>query len=466
MSRKRRQDYIGCSIVERRGRFDLQARPRGEDGRKQLKRWPTGLSAEGDEGKANHARLEPLAKIVGACIRAGRTRAEVDAVLAPALGTPTAASEPLSLGPTVRGYYETWIAEQTPLVDPALAHSYRGHFNRYILPTLGDLPLESLRPKDMRGLQADLLARKVLPRKKQKPTGKTLAVKTVKNVIVGSFAAFIRQARGDELVACDLFAGLKWPRVEHPEPDPFTLEEVRRICEWFRDHRFGFPPLPGSRGIRRLPYPAFHAYVHALFWTGLRPSEASGLQMQDLDLAEGALYVRRSYHRYGYHPPKTRSARRRVELFSETVHVLRDLLPLHVTPDLPVFTTTAGQPIEPKTFSDHWYDCLRSLGLRVRGLYCTKDTYVSHALQKVGSIEWVEQQTGVAYATLKRHYAKWLPSRARVELQRFANAIEAEEVGIDVQESIVGTSIPVTAGMIEENRVRGGGLEPPRVLPH
>ena len=146
--------------------------------------------------------------------------------------------------------------------------------------------------------------------------------------------------------------------------------------------------------------------------------------------------------------------------------MLRDLLPLHVTPDTPVFTTTEGQPIEPKTFSDHWYDCLRALGLRVRGLYCTKDTYVSHALQKVGSIEWVEQQTGVAYATLKRHYAKWMPSRARVELRRFADAIEAEKAEIDVHRETSGTSISVTAGYMAGNRMRGGGLEPPRVLPH
>ena len=466
MSRKQRRDYIGCSIVERRGKLYLQGRPRREDGRKQLERWRTGLAADGDEGRANRVRLEPLCKIVGACVKAGRTCDEIDAVLAPALGTPTAPTELLPVGPTWRTRYETWIVEQAAVVDPALAHDYRGHFKRYILPTLGDLPLAATRPKDVRGLQADLLARRVTPREGRKPTGKTLSVKTVKNAINGTLRAFWRQAKADELVTCDIFAGLTWPRSEPPEPDPFTLDEARRVCEWFAAHRFGFPPLPGSMGIRRLPHPPYHGYVYTLFWTGLRPSEASGLQVQDLDLAEDALYVRRSYHSYGYHPPKTRSARRRVELFPETVRVLRDLLPLHVTPEMPVFTTTAGQPIEPKTFSDHWYDCLRALGLRVRGLYCTKDTYVSHALQKVGRVEWVEQQTGVAYATLKKHYAKWLPSRARVELRRFMDAIEAEKAEIDVHREASGTSISVTAGYMEGNRVRGGGLEPPRVLPH
>lgn len=49
----------------------------------------------------------------------------------------------------------------------------------------------------------------------------------------------------------------------------------------------------------------------------------------------------------------TRSARRRVALFPVRSRVLRDLLPPHVTAETPVFTTTEGQPIEPKTFSDH-----------------------------------------------------------------------------------------------------------------
>jgi hypothetical protein len=49
------------------------------------------------------------------------------------------------------------------------------------------------------------------------------------------------------------------------------------------------------------------------------------------------------------------------------------LQPLHVGPDKPV-TNTWGAPTEPKTFSRHWYDCLRALGIRQRGLYCSKGT--------------------------------------------------------------------------------------------
>jgi hypothetical protein len=56
----------------------------------------------------------------------------------------------------------------------------------------------------------------------------------------------------------------------------------------------------------------------------------------------------------------------------------------------------------------------------VRGLYATKDTFVTTALDAGVKIAWLEQQTGVDYLTLRRHYGKWMPSDAGSELRRFA----------------------------------------------
>ena len=79
--------------------------------------------------------------------------------------------------------------------------------------------------------------------------------------------------------------------------------------------------------------------------------------------------------------------------------------------------------IEPKAFaSRYWYRCLRALGIRVRGIYTTKDTFVTTALRSGVKIAWLEQQTGVAYATLKRHYGKWMPREGESELRRFHSA--------------------------------------------
>jgi hypothetical protein len=56
----------------------------------------------------------------------------------------------------------------------------------------------------------------------------------------------------------------------------------------------------------------------------------------------------------------------------------------------------------------------------VRGLYATKDTFVTTALDANQPIAWLEQQTGVTYATLRKHYGKWMPGDRDRELRRFA----------------------------------------------
>ncbi len=49
-----------------------------------------------------------------------------------------------------------------------------------------------------------------------------------------------------------------------------------------------------------------------------------------------------------------------------------------------------AQPIEPNSFLAPWYRCLRALGLRQRGLYTTKDTFVTTALHAGAKPAWLE----------------------------------------------------------------------------
>jgi hypothetical protein len=43
--------------------------------------------------------------------------------------------------------------------------------------------------------------------------------------------------------------------------------------------------------------------------------------------------------------------------------------------------------------------------------WCTKDTFCSLAVTRGVIPSWLEQQTGVAWATLKKHYAKYIPDQ-------------------------------------------------------
>jgi len=128
--------------------------------------------------------------------------------------------------------------------------------------------------------------------------------------------------------------------------------------------------------------------------------------------------------------------------------------PLHARSDAPVLTTTTGTPIEPKPFSAHFYRCLRALGIRQHGIYASKDTFVTMALQAGVNIPWLEAQTGVRYETLRKHYGKWVPSEGGEELRKFA----AADPGL-----FGGDFVPHGEQSSEKaliNSVRGGGLEP------
>jgi hypothetical protein len=128
---------------------------------------------------------------------------------------------------------------------------------------------------------------------------------------------------------------------------------------------------------------------------------------------------------------------------------------------MPVFPNTRGAPIEPNSLLPHWYAAQRALGLRMRGLYSTKDTFVTTALDAGVKIAWLETQTGVNYLTLRRHYGKWMPSDGERELERFAPLDPTLFGG-----PIVPDPEPIVPGPPRRTRktwgkdMRKGGLEP------
>jgi len=193
----------------------------------------------------------------------------------------------------------------------------------------------------------------------------------------------------------------------------------------------------------------------------MRPSEAAGLHWDDVDLGRGTLRIVRSRHLGQECATKTQAAVRIVELMEHTVEILRAIQPLHVRPDTPVFTSLTGDPIEPKAFSTHWYACIRALKLPVRGLYATKDSYVSLAMSRGVDPVWLQEQTGVRFETLKRHYGRWMRGEGSDQLAKMAGPGPQSGPNVDPRQDPI-TNYAISLG----KKMRGGGLEPPRVLPH
>jgi len=90
---------------------------------------------------------------------------------------------------------------------------------------------------------------------------------------------------------------------------------------------------------------------------------------------------------------------------------LKPLIELKSRPDDYLFTNVRGGPIEPANFYVLFRDAQRALSvLPMRDLYSTKDTYISLALTNGVSLAWLSEQSGVAAATLLKHYGRFVHS--------------------------------------------------------
>jgi integrase len=305
--------------------------------------------------------------------------------------------------PTVRKYFDEWMKhQQPPIVRPAQARDYRQHLTRYVVDAvievagtehiLGDLRLDEVKLGHLRAFQGELI-------------GTGLKVKTVRNIIDGSFRAMIRDARAEEHLAGDPFAGLKWPRTSPPKPDPFTPEERDRILQWFLDRK-----------------PFYYPFVFLLFHTGMRPSEATALRWENVDLRHQILTIRRSRYCGGEGAPKTAGSERTIRLLPDVCECLRGLMLLNASADDYVFTNAVtGGPLNQGEWArEFWHRPLRGQNIRHRKFYATRHTFISNALTNGVNLKYLAEYCGTSVAMIERDYGRFLEDQVEAQMTLLA----------------------------------------------
>ncbi len=400
MSRTRRKArHLGCSVRKRASgklgfRFSLAL--------------PDGTTKQFSEGTdlldtpENLELMQKRAAVIGAEIRAGTFVYErwfPDSATRKFARPGAKDGRPeRCVDPTVASFFGEWIlAHRPPVVRTSLHRQYKIHFNRHIIPVLGEAQLRQLSKPDLERLRAALRA-------------KELHEKTIRNIIDGTFRAFYRDAaqEHDGIHYPYPFSVMRWRKYIPPEPDPFSEEERDRLLDYFHGKRW---KIPGSTE-RRHHYPYF-ALLFTLFFTGCRPSELSAARIGSLDPRAGTLRIRASRSRGEENGPKTSSADRVVRLTPRNVEVLRPIVPLHARPDGYLFKNMRGEPVNSEWLYDPFVNAQQALGIRIRDAYTTKDTYISNALTHGVNLTWLSEQTGVAEATLRKHYGRFVHTAAR-----------------------------------------------------
>ncbi len=142
------------------------------------------------------------------------------------------------------------------------------------------------------------------------------------------------------------------------------------------------------------------------------------------------------------------------------------------SPEDYIFTGKRGQPLSQEWLNERiWKPTLVRAGIRVRGQYCIRDTFISLALSSGEDPGWVAQVCGTSEQMIFRHYRHWIPA-----LQTGAGSKVKAIVGkLFRRENRVSLSPKPSPSFAEVRKsqqprgysvVREGGLEPPRGCPH
>lgn len=298
---------------------------------------------------------------------------------------------------TVQEFYDQWIQDKKPpFVRKSRERDYRQHYERYLKSWFGPRALSSIGIADLTAFRSST---------------EGLKVKTVKNVLGGTLRALLRDAVNQDLITESPFDRLParwWPETPPPGPNPFTWEEREQICKWFHDHDRHY-----------WPFVTFH------LWQSVRPSESTALTWGNIDRDLASIV--RSRVRGEENAPKTSQARRVIHLKPHVAEILSLIMPLRVESNTRVFLNKLGQAINANEFrKNQWHRALRSLKIKPRDFYSTKDTAISLDLSAGLPAKLVAQEAGISVATLERHYGIYLERQVQPLVQPFLPGIRKQ----------------------------------------
>ena len=295
---------------------------------------------------------------------------------------------------TVAEYLHAWF-EGAPRVSPKTAERYLELAERQVVPHLGSIKLQKLRPEHVEQWHGTLLGQGLAPRTvghAHRLLSRVLGY-AVENGTINRNAAAIR----------------KPPKVEERELEILTTDQIAEV----RTKLAGHALLP---------------IVELALSTGMRRGELLGLQWGDVDLDAGTARVERSVEetRAGLRlkPPKTKRGRRNITLAPEAVAMLRAhrvkqlevrlVLGLgKIVSDTLVFCNIDGNILSPDNLSRDWCRIRTARKLPRVQFHALRHTHASVLIR-----------AGVDILTISRRLGH---SKAAVTLDTYGHLIEGAD---------------------------------------
>jgi integrase len=327
------------------------------------------------------------------------TRQEAQKELTRLLAQHDAGTLPEPSKVTVAEYMRRWLGEEpkegeAPPAPPAgltpkTAERYRELSEGQIIPHLGDILLQKLKPARLVDWHDDLL-------KSGSRRGKPLAPITVGHAHRVLHRA-LERAMGSEIISRNVAAVISPPKVRKKEIQILTADEIADTLTKLDGH---------------------HLYTIAVLdlATGLRRGELLALRLLvDIDLDAGKVEVRRSLEQtkagLRFKEPKTEHGRRTLSLPPSAITVLREhrkqLLEQRLALGLGkpddttlVFSEPDGTPMRPNQLSWLWRSACKARKCRKVSFHALRHTHVSALIAAGLDVVAVSRRIGHANPTV------------------------------------------------------------------
>ena len=321
---------------------------------------------------------------------------------------------------TVRSWFLEWLTQAKNQLRPNTLHDYERFSNRYILPTLGDFPLNELTRLQVNRFYHNLTEKEKLG---------ISSVRLVHRILHRALEVAVQV----NLTPSNPAHGANVPRKEEKEMMILNEPQIWMFLSAVRGHEH-------------------EALYDLAIKTGMREGELLGLKWNDLDLYHGTLTIQRQVRRIPkkgleLRPLKTKSSRRTVHLGENTLALLRmhkvnqDALRVEQgskwqNNDL-IFSTIIGTPIDQSNLVAEFKAILEISGLPEIRFHDLRHTAASVMLKHLKDIMVVSRTLGHSRAsTTLNIYAHLLPGMQAEAAQKIDEALSPMAINSAVRNEV------------------------------
>ncbi|MEV6487103.1 tyrosine-type recombinase/integrase [Actinoplanes sp. NPDC051633] len=335
---------------------------------------------------------------------------------------------PLLGVPTVAEWLTAWLAKIK--VDESTLRSYESQVRTHLIPHLGDIVLDRLRPHHIEDLFDRIEARNTTICEAQASNDPAVRASVRGLKVTGP--ATVARARGtlrkafNDALAREIITGTANPasliKTANPRPRP-VVWEPERIARWKTTGHVPSPVMVWPPALARefLDFaaehsPDLHPMLHFMTYRGPRRGEACGLLDAEVRLGQHEVSIVNQLARYGgrlrQKPPKSESGNRDLILDADTVAVLKAYRARRIAwqlkagstwPDTGLFFVRRnGKPWNPGTVSQAFRRLVARAGLPPVRLHDLRHVAATVALAAGVDIKVVSEQLGHSTTTLTR----------------------------------------------------------------